>query len=93
MMHTPHAAASTMAYVLTTALMDGVRAVREGNQQRAEAAAVDAWCGALSTARGSADAMTDVAIAAIQRVAELEAQVANLTRAVRYRDEALAARA
>ncbi|WP_162820438.1 hypothetical protein [Microvirga calopogonii] len=91
-MNTPHAAANTMAYVLTTALMHGVRQVCANNEARAEAAAYDAWDSALSSARGSADAMTDVACAAIQRVAELEAQVAQLHRAIRYRDEALAAR-
>jgi len=87
----PHATAGLLAYGLTNALVGAARSVAEGNRRRQEDAALDAWSGALASARGSADAMAKVAVAAINKVAELEAQVAALHRAVRYRDEAIAA--
>ncbi len=86
----PHQSAGLLAYGMSALLMDGLHAVRRGNQQRQAQAALDAWDGALSRAQGSADAMADVAVAAIFRVAELEAEVAKLRRAVAYRQEALA---
>ena len=85
-----HMAAGLVAYGMTEALFSTARALRESNERRAQEAALHAWSGALEEAEGSADDMATVAIAAIQRVAELEAEVSKLHRAVRYRDEAIA---
>jgi len=86
----PNQSACLIAYGMTAVLMDGLCGVRQSNERRQAQAALDAWNSALSKAQGSADAMADVAIAAIERVAELEAEVAKLHRAIAYRDEALA---
>ncbi|MFC4171512.1 hypothetical protein ACFOYU_05495 [Microvirga sp. GCM10011540] len=86
MMH-PNAAATVLAYGMTGMVMDLARA----SAKRRQAQTLAAWENALYSAEGSADAMADVAIAAIGRVSELEDEIARLHRALRHRDEALAA--
>lgn len=88
----PHATAGFLAVGLTDALFSAARNVRANAQRQQDEAVLGAWSGALASARGSADQMTEVAIAAIGYIAELEQEVATLRRAIRYRDEALAAR-
>ncbi|MBJ6125382.1 hypothetical protein [Microvirga splendida] len=88
----PHATAGFLAVGLTDALFSAAWNVAETAQSNRDAAVLGAWSGALASARGSADRMTEVAIAAIQLVAELEQENAILRRAIQYRDEALAAR-
>lgn len=87
----PHATAGFLAVGLTDALLSAARNVRQTAQDNHDDAVLNAWDGALATARGSADEMTRVAIAAIEYIGKLELEVATLRRAIKYRDEALAA--
>ena len=83
----PNAFAGMLAYGMTDMLMSAGRAVTEARQARVQ----DAWATALASARGDAQQMSQIAVAAIDRVGELEEEVARLRRALRQRTDALKA--
>lgn len=71
------------------AMSDAVMSIGRNARQAQDARVLGEWNNALSSARGDAEDMADVAVAAITRVADLEDEVARLRRAIRYRDEAI----
>jgi HAMP domain-containing protein len=83
----PNAFAGMLAYGMTNMLMSAGRAVAEARQARIQ----DAWATALASARGDAQQMSQIAVAAIDRVGELEEEVARLRRALKQRTDALKA--
>jgi Mg2+ and Co2+ transporter CorA len=76
-----------LAYGMTDMLMGAGRAAAEARQARVH----DAWAAALASARGDAHQMSQIAVAAIDRVGELEEEVARLRRALKQRADALKA--
>jgi HAMP domain-containing protein len=83
----PNAVAGMVAYGMADMLMSAGRTFAETRQGCIQ----DAWAGALASARGDAQQMSQIAVAAINRVGELEEEVARLRRALRQRTEALKA--
>lgn len=83
----------TFAWGLGAAMVDSIRSAGRAAQQNRRHAqdvrALHAWSDALEAAEGDAEDMATVAAAAINRVADLEDEVAVLRRALRQRDEAL----
>jgi HAMP domain-containing protein len=83
----PNAFAGMLAYGMADMLMSAGRGVAESRHARIQ----DAWAAALASARGDAHQMSQIAVAAINRVGELEEEVGRLRRALRQRTEALKA--
>jgi chaperonin GroEL (HSP60 family) len=74
---------------LGSAMSDAVMSIARNARRTQDARVLGEWSNALSSARGDAEDMADLAVAAIHRVADLEAEVARLRRAVRHRDSAI----
>jgi Mg2+ and Co2+ transporter CorA len=83
----PNAFAGMLAYGMADMLMSAGRSVAETQQARIQ----DTWAAALASARGDNHQMSRIAVAAINRVGELEEEVSRLRRALRQRTDALKA--
>jgi len=83
----PNAFAGMLAYGMTDMLMNAGRAVAKTHQVRNQ----EAWAVALASARDDARQMSHIAVAAINRVGELEEEVARLRRALKLRTDTLKA--
>jgi Mg2+ and Co2+ transporter CorA len=81
----PNAFAGMLAYGMADMVMSAGRAVAETRRAHVQ----NAWASALASARGDAQQMSEIAVAAIDRVGELEEEVARLRRALRQRSDAL----